>query len=108
MTPSTVEETTAHGVRATVAGRRVVVGKEAFVASVMQAADEVPGLPRGLGLAVSGWMMRLGFLATPPLIGLVADAVGLRWAFAVPAALGVLAVVFAGLMAPAERSRVRD
>ncbi|WP_341359005.1 heavy metal translocating P-type ATPase [Georgenia sp. M64] len=28
-----VEETTAHGVRATVAGRRVVVGKEAFVAA---------------------------------------------------------------------------
>lgn len=94
---------------AAVAGFVLVgLGIAVLIPLAMQAADEVPGLPRGLGLAVSGWMMRLGFLATPPLIGLVADAVGLRWAFAVPAALGVLAVVFAGLMAPAERSRVRD
>lgn len=94
---------------AAVAGFALVgLGIAVLIPLAMQAADEVPGLPRGLGLAVSGWMMRLGFLATPPLIGLVADAVGLRWAFAVPAALGVLAVVFAGLLAPAERDRVRD
>ncbi len=86
----------------------VGLGIAVLIPLAMQAADEVPGLPRGLGLAVSGWMMRLGFLATPPLIGLVADAVGLRWAFAVPAALGVLAVVFAGLLAPAERGGLDD
>ncbi len=108
----------------TVIGFAVVLGGPSVVAAVlgfavvglgiavliplaMQAADELPGLPRGFGLAVSGWMMRLGFLATPPLIGLVADAVGLRWAFVVPATLGVLAVVFAGLMAPGDRRPVR-
>jgi MFS family permease len=52
-------------------------------------------------------MMRLGFLVTPPLIGIVADQVGLRWAFVVPAVLGLLAIGCAGLLAPAERSRVR-
>lgn len=93
---------------AAVAGFALVgLGIAVLIPLAMQAADELPGLPRGLGLAVSGWMMRLGFLATPPLVGLVADAVGLRWAFAVPAALGVLAVVFAGLLAPAERGRAR-
>jgi MFS family permease len=87
-----------------VAGFALVgLGIAVLIPLAMQAADELPGLPRGFGLAVSGWMMRLGFLATPPLIGLVADAVGLRWAFVVPAALGVLAVVFAGLLAPGDR-----
>lgn len=94
---------------AAVAGFALVgLGIAVLIPLAMQAADELPGLPRGFGLAVSGWMMRLGFLATPPLIGLVADAVGLRWAFAVPAALGVLAVVFAGLLAPAGQAHGRD
>jgi MFS family permease len=89
---------------AAVAGFALVgLGIAVLIPLAMHAADELPGLPRGFGLAVSGWMMRLGFLATPPLIGLVADAVGLRWAFVVPAALGVLAVVFAGLLAPGDR-----
>lgn len=89
---------------AAVLGFAVVgLGIAVLIPLAMQAADELPGLPRGFGLAVSGWMMRLGFLATPPLIGLVADAVGLRWAFVVPAVLGVLAVVFAGLLAPGHR-----
>jgi MFS family permease len=73
----------------------------------MHAADELPGLPRGFGLAVSGWMMRVGFLLTPPLLGIVADQVGLRWAFVVPAVLGLLAIGCAGLLAPAERRRSR-
>ena len=98
-TPSVVAAVIGFGV--------VGLGIAVLIPLAMQAADELPGLPRGFGLAVSGWMMRLGFLATPPLIGLVADAVGLRWAFVVPATLGVLAVAFAGLLAPAERRPAR-
>jgi MFS family permease len=93
---------------AAVAGFAVVgLGIAVLIPLAMQAADELPGLPRGFGLAVSGWMMRVGFLLTPPLVGIVADEVGLRWAFAVPAVLGLLAICCAGLLAPAERRDLR-
>ena len=93
---------------AAVAGFGIVgLGIAVLIPLAMQAADELPGLPRGFGLAVSGWMMRVGFLLTPPLIGIVADQVGLRWAFVIPALLGLLAIGCAGLLAPAERRPTR-
>ena len=93
---------------AAVVGFAIVgLGIAVLIPLAMHAADELPGLPRGFGLAVSGWMMRVGFLLTPPLVGIVADQVGLRWAFAVPAVLGLLAIGCAGLLAPAERRRTR-
>jgi MFS family permease len=85
----------------------VGLGIAVLIPLAMHAADELPGLPRGFGLAASGWMMRVGFLLTPPLVGIVADQVGLRWAFVVPAVLGLLAIGCAGLLAPAERRRSR-
>ena len=85
----------------------VGLGIAVLIPLAMHAADELPGLPRGFGLAVSGWMMRVGFLLTPPLIGIVADQVGLRWAFVVPAGLGLLAICCAGLLAPAGRGQTR-
>ena len=95
-------------VLAAVAGFAIVgLGIAVLIPLAMHAADELPGLPRGFGLAASGWMMRVGFLLTPPLIGIVADQVGLRWAFAVPAVLGLLAVGCAGLLAPPERRQIR-
>lgn len=79
----------------------VGLGIAVLIPLAMHAADELPGLPRGFGLAASGWMMRVGFLVAPPLVGIVADQVGLRWAFAVPAVIGVLAICCAGLLSPA-------
>ena len=98
-------------VAAAVTGFGIVgLGIAVLIPLAMHAADELPGLPRGFGLAASGWMMRVGFLVTPPLVGIVADQVGLRWAFAVPAAIGVLAIFCAGLLspAPARESSVRE
>ncbi len=93
---------------AAVVGFAIVgLGIAVLIPLAMQAADELPGLPRGFGLAVSGWMMRVGFLVTPPLVGIVADQIGLRWAFVVPAVLGLLAIGCAGLLAPARRGRIR-
>lgn len=84
----------------------VGLGIAVLIPLTMHAADELPGLPRGFGLAASGWMMRVGFLLTPPLVGLIADQVGLRWAFAVPAALGLVSIGCAGLLADAPERRV--
>ena len=65
------------------------LGVATLVPAVYHAADELPGLPPGLGLAVVNWLLRVGFLLSPPLIGVVADAVSLR--------VALLMVVIAGL-----------
>jgi MFS family permease len=65
------------------------LGVATLVPAVYHAADELPGLRRGLGLAVVNWLLRIGFLVSPPLIGLLADAISLR--------VALLTVVLAGL-----------
>jgi MFS family permease len=65
------------------------LGVATLIPAVYHAADELPGLRRGTGLAVINWLLRIGFLLSPPLIGVLADATSLRAA--------LLAVVVAGL-----------
>src|SRR3954454_6606753 len=65
------------------------LGVATLVPAVYHAADELPGLRRGLGLAVVNWLLRIGFLVSPLLIGVIADAVSLR--------VALLTVVLAGL-----------
>jgi MFS family permease len=65
------------------------LGVATLVPAVYHAADELPGLRRGLGLAVVNWLLRIGFLVSPLLIGVLADAFSLR--------VALLTVVLAGL-----------
>jgi fucose permease len=65
------------------------LGVATLVPAVYHAADELPGLRRGLGLAVVNWLLRIGFLVSPLLIGVLADASSLR--------VALLTVVLAGL-----------
>jgi len=65
------------------------LGVATLIPAAMHAADELPGLPVGVGLTVVSWVLRVGFLLSPPIVGLVADATSLR--------LGLLIVVVAGL-----------
>ncbi|MGO1198940.1 MAG: MFS transporter, partial [Dermabacteraceae bacterium] len=60
--------------------------------AAFRAADELPGVPLGVGMTVVGWFARLGFFLTPPLVGALADALTLRYAlWVVPVyALGIL------------------
>ena len=64
------------------------------------AAGAVPGVRAGDGIAVVGFLARLGFLATPPIIGAIADAssVGTGLLVVPVAALG--AAVLAGSLRP--------
>ncbi|MGY1820469.1 MFS transporter [Geodermatophilus sp. SYSU D00079] len=74
----------------TVAGFALAgLGVATLVPAVYAAADELPALPHGVGLAVINWLLRIGFLVSPPLIGALADAVDLRTA--------LLTVVLAGI-----------
>ncbi|NEB15513.1 MFS transporter [Streptomyces coelicoflavus] len=65
-------------------------GVATLVPAAMHEADELPGLKPGSGLTLVSWLMRLGFLLSPPAVGLVADATSLR--------VGLLVVPFAGLI----------
>lgn len=73
--------------------------------AAFRAADELPGVPHGVGITVVGWFARLGFFVTPPLVGALADVLTLRYAlWMVPLyALGIL--LFSGVLSTRERLR---
>ena len=56
----------------------VGLGIGTLIPASMRTADNLPGLPRGVGLTVAGTVNRIAMLAAPPLIGVVADGYGLR------------------------------
>ena len=65
------------------------LGVATLIPAVMHTADELPGLPHGVGLTVVSWLLRVGFLISPTVVGLVADASSLR--------VALLSVVLAGI-----------
>jgi MFS family permease len=76
----------------TVAGFGLVgLGIGTLIPAALRAADATPGLPRGAGLALVGTVNRLTVLVTPPLVGMLADAAGLRTALlCIPVAAAVV------------------
>ncbi|PJK19392.1 MFS transporter [Mycobacterium goodii] len=73
-------------------------GVATLIPAAMHAADQLPGLRPGTGLTAVTWLMRVGFFGAPLLVGVIADAAGLRAGLlAVPAA-GLLAIVLAGAL----------
>jgi MFS family permease len=74
------------------------LGVATLVPAAMHEADELPGLRPGTGLTLVSWLMRLGFLLSPPLVGLVADATSLRVGLLVVPFAGVLVLVLAGVL----------
>ena len=64
------------------------LGVATLIPAVYHAADELPGLPHGTGLTAVNWLLRIGFLLSPPLVGALADATSLR--------VALLAVVLSG------------
>lgn len=74
------------------------LGVATLVPAAMHEADELPGLRPGTGLTVVSWLMRLGFLLSPPVVGAVADAGGLRLGLLVVPAAGLVVVATAGVL----------
>ncbi|WP_129843644.1 MFS transporter [Streptomyces sp. RFCAC02] len=64
------------------------LGIATVIPATFHAADELPGLTPGAGITVVAFLLRVGFLVSPPLVGLVADAVSIR--------AGLLVVPLAG------------
>ncbi|CAL9376312.1 Inner membrane protein YbjJ [Nocardiopsis dassonvillei] len=74
-------------------------GVATLIPSAMHAADELRGLRPGTGLALVSWLMRVGFLCSPPVVGAIADATSLRAGLMVVPLAGVAVVVLAGVLA---------
>jgi len=70
-------------------------GVATLIPAAMHVADELPGLKHGAGLTIVSWLLRLGFLFSPPIVGFVADNAGLRTGLLVVPIAGVVAVLFA-------------
>ncbi|MFF3612932.1 MFS transporter [Streptomyces sp. NPDC002580] len=73
-------------------------GVATLVPAAMDEADALPGLKPGSGLTIVSWLMRLGFLVSPPVVGLVADTAGLRVGLLVIPLAGVLTVLLSGVL----------
>ncbi|MGJ7440590.1 MFS transporter [Aquipuribacter sp. MA13-6] len=76
------------------------LGVATLIPAVMHTADEIPGLPAGVGLTVVSWLLRVGFLVSPALIGLVADATDLRVALTTVVAAGIGVLLLGHVLHP--------
>lgn len=85
-------------------------GVATVVPAAMHGADELAGLRPGAGLTAVNWLMRLGFLLAPPLIGLIADASSLRAGLLVAPGAGLAVLALAGVLTgrPAAAHRHRN
>ena len=77
------------------------LGVATLVPAVMHTADELPGLSAGVGLSVVSWLLRVGFLISPTLVGFAADATSLRAALLSVVLAGLLVLVLGRFLNPA-------
>ncbi|MGY5763671.1 MFS transporter [Brachybacterium sp. DNPG3] len=68
-----------------------------------RAADDMPGVPHGVGITVVGWFARIGFFVTPPLVGAIADALTLHFALWLVPIYAVGILIFAGALSARPR-----
>lgn len=73
-------------------------GVATLIPGAMHAADELPGLRAGTGLTIVSWLLRVAFLLSPPLVGIISDATSLRVGLSLVPVMGVLVFVLAGAM----------
>lgn len=79
-------------------------GVATLVPAAMHGADELQGLRSGTGLTIISWLMRVGFLVSPPIVGLVADTLSLRVGLLVVPFAGLLVILLAGVLS-SERAK---
>lgn len=82
-------------------------GVATLIPAAMHRADQLPGLRPGSGLMVVTWLMRIGFFGAPLIVGVVADAAGLRVGLLIVPVAGVVTLATAGVLS-ARRRPVRS
>jgi MFS family permease len=78
-------------------------GVATLIPAAMQRADELPGLRPGTGLTAVTWLMRVGFVFAPIIVGAIADAFSLRAGLLTVPVAGVVVIALAGVLTNARR-----
>lgn len=71
-------------------------GSATLVPGALGAAAHIPGVGRAGGVTLVNWIMRIGFLGTSPLVGIIASLGTLRWGLSLLIVIGAVTMVFAG------------
>lgn len=80
------------------------LGVATLIPAAMHSADEIPGLAPGTGLTIVGWLLRVGFLVAPPLVGAIADVTSLRVGLLIVPVAGVLVIACARVLPTRQRT----
>jgi hypothetical protein len=71
---------------------------------MVMAAGSRPGIPPAYGVALVSWLVRIGLVFAPAIVGVAADRFGLAAAFGIPllasVAIAALATAMAGSWGP--------
>jgi hypothetical protein len=78
-------------------------GMATLIPAAMQRADELPGMRSGTGLTAVTWLMRVGFVFAPVIVGAIADAISLRAGLLTVPVAGLVVVALAGVLAGARK-----
>ncbi|WP_377000846.1 MFS transporter [Corynebacterium nasicanis] len=73
-------------------------GCATIVPSAFAAAARLPGISEGAGVTAVGWLMRVGFLATSPVLGALSTATDLRWALGLLVLSGAVVLALASAL----------
>lgn len=73
-------------------------GCATLVPSAFAAAARLPGVSEGAGVTAVSWLMRVGFLATSPVLGGLSAVTDLRWALGLIVVAGVVVTVLASAL----------
>jgi fucose permease len=69
-----------------------------LIPAAVHTVDRLPGLPGETALMAVSWLQRVGGVIAPPLVGIVADTISLRFALAIIPAAAVTATLLASLL----------
>jgi fucose permease len=76
----------------------VGLGSSPMFPVMIGAAGSRPGIPAGHGVALVAWMVRIGLILAPAVVGAAADAWGLAAALVIPLASGIVIALAAPLL----------
>ena len=65
-------------------------------------------MSQAAGVTLVNWIMRIGFLITSPLVGLITTATSLRWGLSILLLIGTAALVLASRLSPNENTPEPD
>jgi MFS family permease len=92
-------------VPATIAGFAAAgFGSATLIPAAMHGADRVRGLRPGTGLTIVTWLCRVGFLMSPIIVGVVADATSVRVGLLIVPVAGLAAMSLTGVLSAPHRS----